>query len=205
MSKRTSVYGKLPDSGTVLTTAEYLQTAESARVQELRYGVLHVAESPSPRHQSLLLRLAIELDTHVQQHDLGTIWIAPLDVILDPSRALVLQPDLFFVSGDRANIVTDRVWGAPDMVLEVLSPNPRIGPLHQRIKWFAQYGVRECWLVYQIAREVEVLQLGSEGVVSQKRFDLSTALESSVLPTFRTTPMALAGWADPPPERPQLR
>ena len=204
MSKRASVYGKLPDSGTVLTTAEYLQTAESSRVQELQYGVLHVAESPSPRHQSLLLRLAIELDAHVRQHDLGTIWIAPLDVILDPARALILQPDLFFVSGDRANIVTDRVWGAPDMVLEVLSPNPRIGPLHQRIKWFGRHGVRECWLVHQIAREVEILQLGPEGVASRQRFDLMMALESAVLPTFRATPMALAGWADPPPEMPRL-
>ncbi len=195
MSKRASVYGKLPSSGTVLSTAEYLQTAESSRVQELQYGVLNVAESPSPRHQSLLLRLAIELDAHVSRNELGTIWIAPLDVILDAARALILQPDLFFVSTGRADIVTDRVWGAPDMVLEVLSPNPRIGPLGNRVKWFAKYGVSECWLVHQISREIEILELDPGGVVARKTFGLGAPIESAVFPHLRTTPMALAGWA----------
>jgi Uma2 family endonuclease len=49
-------------------------------------------------------------------------------------------------------IVTDRVWGPPDLVLEVLSPRPRIGTLQERIDWFSRYGVRECWLVHQDAR-----------------------------------------------------
>ena len=50
------------------------------------------------------------------------------------------------------------------MVLEVMSPNPRIGDLQERVRWFAQYGVRECWLVHQLTREIEVLQLERHGV-----------------------------------------
>ena len=122
-----------------------------------------MAESPSPRHQDLLLEIAVLLRVFVGQHRLGTIWIAPLDVILDTRRALVVQPDLFFVSNRRQDIVTDRIWGAPDMVLEVMSPNPRIGDLQQRIDWFGEYGVRECWLVHQLTREIEVLQLDRHG------------------------------------------
>lgn len=195
MSKRPSVWGTLPDTGTVLTTAEYLRTAESVRVQELRYGVLHVRESPAPAHQATLLTLAIALEAHVRRHDLGSVWIAPLDVILDPARALVLQPDLFFVSNERAGIVSDHVWGAPDMVLEVLSPNPRAGALEQRIDWFAEYGVRECWLVHQLTREIEVLDLAPEGVAGRRHFSLLTPLASAVLPSCTLTPADLAGWS----------
>ena len=144
MSERPSVFGRLPGDGDILTTSEYLQTAETLRVQELIYGTVHVAESPSPRHQDLLLEMAVLLRVFVRQHRLGSVWIAPLDVILDTRRALIVQPDLFFVSNQRHDIITDRIWGAPDMVLEVMSPNPRIGDLQERVRWFCQYGVREC-------------------------------------------------------------
>ena len=59
MSERPAQWGQLPPHGTVLTTAEYLQTAESMRVQELIYGTLRVEESPLFRHQNLLLELAV--------------------------------------------------------------------------------------------------------------------------------------------------
>lgn len=194
MSERPSVYGQLPGDGDILTTSEYLQTAESLRVAELIYGCVRVAESPWPRHQDLLLEMAILLRVFVQQHKLGTIWIAPLDVILDPARALILQPDLFFISKDRQDIVTDRVWGAPDMVLEVMSPNPRIGALNDRLHMFGSYGVRECWLVHQLTREIEVLQMTNYGAKSRQMFRGIQRIESTVLPDFGISPQVLTGW-----------
>lgn len=192
MSLRPSKLGELPDDGTVLTTAEYLRTAESLRVQELRYGTLYVADSPSPTHQQLLFDLAVLLKVFVTQNKLGTTWIAPLDVILDAPQALIVQPDLFFVSKQRQHIVTDHVWGAPDMVLEVLSPHPRIGDLNQRIGWFAQYGVRECWLVHQLTKEVEVVQLS--GARTRRTFRGLQPIESTVLPGFGVAPAVIAAW-----------
>ena len=194
MSQRPSVFGLLPSDGDILTTSEYLQTAESLRVQELIYGTVHVAESPSPRHQDLLLEMAVLLRVFVRQHRLGTIWIAPLDVILDPKRALIVQPDLFFVSNRRQDIVTDRVWGAPDLVLEVMSPNPRIGDLQDRLRWFSEYGVRECWLVHQLTREIEVLQLANAGVLSRRMYRNVQRIESTVLLDFGISPEVLTGW-----------
>ncbi len=194
MSERPSVYGQLPGDGDILTTSEYLQTAETLRVQELIYGTVCVAESPSPRHQDLLLEMAVLLRVFVGQHRLGTVWIAPLDVILDPRRALIVQPDLFFISNKRQDIVTDRIWGAPDMVLEVMSPNPRIGDLNERLKWFCEYGVRECWLVHQLKREVEVLQLANGGILSRHTYRGVERIESTVLPFFDISPELLTGW-----------
>lgn len=190
MSERPSMLGELPGDGAVLTTAEYLRTAESLRVQELVYGTLHVADSPTPKHQQLLFDLAVLLKVFVTKNKLGTIWIAPLDVILDAPQALIVQPDLFFISERRKHIVTDHVWGAPDMVLEVLSPHPRIGDLDQRLRWFAQYGVRECWLVHQLSKEVEVLQLSGDR--TRRTFRGLQRIESTVLPGFGVAPALIA-------------
>lgn len=116
------------------------------------------------------------------------MWVAPLDVVLDYRRALIVQPDLFFVSNERANIVRDHVHGAPDLVIEVLSPFPRIGRTDERVRWFMQYGVRECWLVHQDQRSVKVIQAtepsyGAEpGIARQRDFTRAARIESSVLP-----------------------
>jgi Uma2 family endonuclease len=194
MSERPSTWGLLPEDGTTLTTAEYLKTAESVRVQELIYGRLRVEDSPTPMHQALLLRLAMILDEHARNNKVGSVWIAPLDVILDASRALVMQPDLFFVSNQRAEIISDHVWGAPDMVLEVVSPHPRIGKIEERIATFGQYGVRECWVVHQLLREIEILELTNLGAIARRRCRPGDQLRSKVLPTFHYTAGQLAGW-----------
>jgi Uma2 family endonuclease len=195
MSERPTVWGELPPDGTVLTTAEYLQTAESLRVQELIYGTLRVEDSPTFRHQNLLLELAVLMRVFVGQHKLGTVCIAPLDVILDPARALIVQPDLFFVSKSRQQIITDRVWGAPDLVVEVMSPNPRIGKIEDRIRYFKEYGVRECWLMHQLTREVEVLRLNKFAYEPERRtFRSVDPIESEVLRGFSVSPELLACW-----------
>lgn len=194
MSERPSTWGTLPEDGTTLTTAEYLKTAESVRVQELIYGSLRVEDSPTPMHQALLLRLALILDDHVRQLKSGSIWIAPLDVILDASRALVVQPDLFFISNMRRDIVSDHIWGAPDMVLEVVSPHPRIGKLEERIEMFGQYDVRECWVVHQLLKQIEIIELTNMGSPNRRRYGPRDQLRSDVLPTLYLTAGQLAGW-----------
>jgi Uma2 family endonuclease len=194
MSERPTVWGELPPDGTVLTTGEYLQTAASMRVQELIFGTLRVGESPTFRHQNLLLELAVLMRVFVGQHKLGTVCIAPLDVVLDPARALILQPDLFYVSNWRKEIITDRVWGAPDLVVEVMSPHPRIGKLEDRLHYFALYGVRECWLIHQLTRDVEVLQLDTTGVSSRQTFSGLERIRSNVLKGFALAPEILSCW-----------
>jgi Uma2 family endonuclease len=188
------MWGELPPDGTVLSTSEYLQTAESLRVQELINGTLRVAESPTYRHQNLLLELAVLMRVYVSQEKVGTVCIAPLDVVLDPARALILQPDLMFISNWRSHILTDRVWGAPDLVVEVLSPHPRIGQVEERVEYFARYGVSECWLVHQLSGEIEVVRLGTTGPESRRTFRETERIESEVLPRFGLSPAVLACW-----------
>jgi Uma2 family endonuclease len=153
-----------------------------------------VEESPLFRHQDLLLELAVLMRVFAGQHRLGTVCIAPQDVILDPARALIVQPDLLFVSNARRHIISDHIWGAPDLVVEVMSPKPRIGRLEDRIGYFTQYGVKECWLVHQLSREIEVLKLKQHGADAKRTFRGVQAIESDVLPGFKISPEILDCW-----------
>ena len=167
-----------------ITTDEYLAGEETPLPQELVWGVVRDAPSPHPRHQRAVFRLAELLAAHVRANDLGEVFISALDVVLDQGRALVVQPDIFFIAKDRLHLVTDRVRGAPDLVVEILSPRPRIGELEERLGWFATYGVRECWLVHQLSAAVEVLRFAEGVTVEHRRFEAGQRIESTVLPGF---------------------
>jgi Uma2 family endonuclease len=122
------------------------------------------------------------------------VWVSPLDVILDAARALVVQPDLLVVSEERRGIVQDRVRGAPDLMIEVLSPNPRVGTIAERLQWFARYGVRECWLVHLIDRQVEVVTFADGAVASRDMLGPNEPIRSSVLEGFDRTLASIIGW-----------
>jgi Uma2 family endonuclease len=177
-----------------MTSREYLNTPESLVPTELIYGKLRVADSPLVPHQRVVMDLSLALFGHVQERRVGEVLVAPIDVILDVDRALVVQPDLLFVSNERSSIVTDRIHGAPDLVVEVLSPNPRIGELGERLDWFARYGVRECWLVHQLQRWVEVLNFDDGKVIARTSFHERAPIRSRVLPEFDRTLSSIVRW-----------
>ena len=176
-----------------MTTDEYFLTPETMLPQELIGGIVRNAPAPTPGHQSVAGRLFIELTRHAEQHHAGCVWMSPIDVVLDRETHLVVQPDIILVSEARMGRVTDRVWGPPDLVIEVLSPRPRIGALDERIAWFARYGVRECWLVHQDVLEIEVLEFASGSIARRKVFLPNERICSGVLPEFRVCPAAIFG------------
>jgi Uma2 family endonuclease len=174
-----------------MTVDEYFRTPETVIPMELAFGVLHVADAPTPRHQSVVFQIALALDRHVRERSLGRIWISPIDVVLDEHRALIVQPDLMFISNEREWIVRDRVRGAPDLVIEVLSPHPRIGRTDEHVRWFAEHGVRESWLVHQDRRDVTVLDFEERRLRSRTVFRRDAEIRSRVLPEFSSTLGAL--------------
>jgi Uma2 family endonuclease len=177
-----------------MTLQEYFQTPESVLPQELIFGRWRVADAPFVAHQRVVFELAVVLRAHARAHQAGEVVISPADVVLDAERALVLQPDVLFVSRDRSAIVRERVYGAPDLVVEVLSPHPRIGQLEERVRWFAEYGVREIWLYHQIARRLDVLACEAGAVAAVRQFDLAEPIASIVLPRFDLSMQAVLGF-----------
>lgn len=170
-----------------MTVDEYLRTPVTLTPMELIYGRFRAAESPAVRHQSAVAQLFLRLHGHVHERELGQMWLAPLDVVLDRERALIMQPDLFFISRQRAWIVHDRIYGAPDLVIEVLSPRPRIGDTEERVRLFAEHGVNECWLVHQDRQEFAVLDFADRRVRERRIHRTTEPIRSRVLPDFNMT------------------
>ena len=106
---------------------EYFETPETSLPQELVWGVVREAAAPTAAHQRAVGALYIRLSQHLRETGAGEAWLAPLDVVLDVEQNLVVQPDLSVVLTENADIVTDRIWGAPDLVVDVMSPGPRVG------------------------------------------------------------------------------
>lgn len=168
-----------------LTTDEYLRTPETLLPQELVYGYVRDAAAPAPGHQFAVVRFLVALVEHVEPLGLGRVLPSPIDVVLDRERHLVVQPDLIVISRERLRLVTDRVWGPPDLVIEILSPRPRIGTLEERLEWFARYGVCECWLFRQPDLELEVVEFAKGTISRRRRFTGAQPIASAVLPQFR--------------------
>jgi Uma2 family endonuclease len=167
----------------LMTVEDYFtKTPETVKPMELIHGRLRVAESPTVRHQAAVFQLSLALHAHVTERKLGRVWVSPLDVVLSYVDSLIVQPDLFFISNERAGIVRERVWGPPDLVIEVLSPHPRIGKTAERVRWFAENNVRECWLVHQDDRTIAVIAFDGERETARRTFARDEAIASRVLP-----------------------
>ena len=171
-----------------MRTNEYFRTPETLRPQELVYGYVREAAAPSAVHQRTVGALYVVLRQYLRETGAGEVWLSPLDVVLDADRDLVVQPDLSVVLREHADIVTDRIWGAPDLVIEVLSPRPRIGTVEERLGWFATYGVRECWLVDLAGSRIEVLQF-RDGAILSAIFEPTEPIASAVLPGLTLRPL----------------
>jgi Uma2 family endonuclease len=178
-----------------MTTDEYLTTTpETLYPVELAYGVLRVSESPGVRHQRVVRDLTIALTAFARREDSGEVLPAPMDVVLDYEANLVVQPDVLFVSRDRARIIGRKIEGAPDMVAEVLSPLPRIGAVEEKVSWFARYGVRECWLIHLERRQLVILEFGDGRVIRRSLYDPEQAVQSTVFPGLGLRPADVLGW-----------
>jgi len=166
------------------TVAEYLETDETSRRRELVHGELREPPAPTYGHQAVVTRLVALFHTHVERHRLGHVCVSPLDVILDAERDLILQPDIVFVSSERAGIIRDRIWGAPDLVVEVLSPSTREYDRRTKVDLYQQYGVRECWLLDPGSQSIDVVTC-SPPPVRRVTFGGDEPVRSKVFPEWR--------------------
>ena len=163
-----------------ITVDEYFMFPESNRPMELVHGYVRESAMPFGDHQLVVVRLTTLLDAHVRERNLGRVF-APLDVVLNREGGLVVQPDLLFISNERMSIVPDRVWGAPDLVVEVASPSTQHRDRTLKLAWYRRYGVKECWLVDPRERQIEVVYCEFD---TRTMFARDQRIESKVLPDF---------------------
>lgn len=142
---------------TKLTYQDYLKLPEEERY-ELIEGELLPMPSPTSRHQRIVLKLSVALYNHVEGQGLGLVYVAPLDVVFDEET--VLQPDIVFLSKESLYKLQEKgIFGAPDMVIEVVSPSTAKRDIEIKRGIYERFGVKEFWLVFPEEKVVEVLVL----------------------------------------------
>jgi Uma2 family endonuclease len=166
-----------------ITTEAYLASEETNRPHELVYGLLREPAAPGFDHQIVVGAIFSRLERHVRRMNVGRVVVSPVDVVLDRENALVVQPDIVYVSPERLSFCAQQIWGPPDLVVEVLSSGNLRRDRTVKVAWYRQYGVRECWLVDPIVRVIDVLDLA--GHRPSATFEEGQMLRSTVLPRLR--------------------
>ena len=137
-----------------LTYKDYCATPDDERY-ELLNGNLMMVPAPNRKHQKVLVRLARKLGDFTEAHGLGEVYVAPFDVFLSDTD--VVQPDVLFISRAREHTLTEQnVRGAPDLVIEILSPSTADRDLGYKHDLYGRHGVLEYWIVDPIAETVAV-------------------------------------------------
>jgi len=135
-----------PATTELFTAVDYREMPPGPPYYQLVEGELIMAPSPNSFHQNIAANIHLLLASHVKNHRLGKVLFAPLDVYL--SDVTVLQPDVFFLStGNLMLMRDDGVHGAPDLVVEIVSPSNGRLEMKRKRPLYAQHGVREEWLI----------------------------------------------------------
>lgn len=106
----------------------------------------YMSPSPTFDHFSIAKEIFINLNTYVTKNNLGEVVYAPVDVFLGDKNAVV--PDVFFISNANKHFIKkDGVYGAPDLIVEVLSPYNKNADLIKKKAVYEQFGVKEYFIV----------------------------------------------------------
>lgn len=152
------------------TIADIEDLPEDCRV-ELIDGHIYIMESPTYTHQEFIMWMAYELKSFVKKTKGQCRPLAsPLDVQLDKDDKTLMEPDLMVVC-DREKITRKRIFGAPEMIVEVLSPSTRKRDLTTKVEKFQRAGVREYWIVDLDKERVIVYDFKDADVMHIYTFD----------------------------------
>ena len=141
-----------------ITVSEFLQMElEEGYLYELINGEIMKRSSPNSDHQNASSNLQFILSLYVRTHQLGKVFSAPFDVFFTEFDLAV--PDLIFVSTANLSIVTKRcIEGAPDLVIEILSPSTQSTDRGEKMRLYKAHKVKEYWIVDPRNQSVEVYE-----------------------------------------------
>lgn len=168
-------------------TLEDLERLPPETRAELIEGEIFMAPAPNVQHQRIVFRLARALAAWVEPRGLGEVLVSPIDVRL-PSGSLV-QPDIVFVATANRRILAQRVEGAPDLLIEVVSPAHADRDRIVKRGLYAKNRIVEYWIADGDARAIEVLRLADGDYEPAGYFQASDTLTTALLPGF-TLPVA---------------
>lgn len=164
---------------------DYLRLPDDGKRYEIIKGVLYVANAPIVEHQFTVSEVHFALKLFVRNKQLGQVFTAPLEIHLSEISRPV-QPDVLFISADRLPPPGAKVFdGAPDLIVEVVSPSSI--RLDRNIKFdaYEQAGVAEYWIIDTKTRSVEVYTLARGEYALHGQYTGNEVITSALFPELQ--------------------
>ena len=174
------------------TYDDYARLPDDGKRYEVIRGELYMSAAARPLHQRVITRLAFFLEGYLEESKLGTAFAAPIDVLLPEKLGDPVQPDIVVIRRESLPVVGElNIQGAPDLVMEVLSPSY---PSHDRSlkhELYAEAGVPEYWIIDPLERTVEIHVLRAGSYILLGRFGEDETARSELLEGLAVTVSAI--------------
>lgn len=161
---------------------DYYALPDDRRV-ELIDGVFYDMASPGYVHQAALGELYSLFRECIQQHHMACqAFVSPCDVRLDKDDYTMVQPDMIVICGKSKSelIRAARYEGAPDLVVEILSPSTQTRDQYLKLHKYRHAGVREYWIVDIDHQTVIVHRFGSEDDCTSERYSFTDTIPAAI-------------------------
>jgi Uma2 family endonuclease len=170
-----------------MTVEEFDALPESGLPHQYIRGKLILAPPPELPHQDSTGNVYADINFYLRANPgLGKVYISPCEVAFEgPDGPARYQPDVMFFRREHLNRLTRKhAEGAPDLVIEVLSPSTRAYDLNEKRLGYAYLGVPELWIVDPTRREVHVYLLQQDAGRPACTVKSARTLRTELLPGF---------------------
>lgn len=153
-----------------ITLEQYEALPENVRAEIYDDQIYYMA-SPSQIHQSILLELSTLINTYIKsKKGECKVFPAPFDVKLSDRPLTIVQPDIMIVC-DKDKLDGKRCNGAPDFIIEIISPGNPADDYIRKLYYYKNFGVREYWIVDPRRKTVTVNYFEGNMLNIQYSFD----------------------------------
>jgi Uma2 family endonuclease len=151
-------------------------------IYELIDGILMKKQAPTPQHQFAVIKIAHALESIAQLKDTGFAFTSPIDVYFDKFNNT--QPDVLFITKERDFIIDplQGIVGAPDLIVEVLSPSTAKVDKVNKKNLYLNFGVKEYWIVDPFYKSISLYILDNDQYDLKQELYEEGKIESSILP-----------------------
>ncbi|HYE20870.1 MAG TPA: Uma2 family endonuclease [Tepidisphaeraceae bacterium] len=167
----------------VTTADDYRRMPEGPPWYQLIQGTLYMSPSPNRFHQQVVGNIYYALRNYLADHPLGEVYVAPLDVYLTDTD--VYQPDVAFVRRENSRVlVYEGFVGAPDLIVEVLSPSNSKLDLGPKRAVYARFGVKEMWVADPVKSTLSVYRFSEDAEKPAATAAVGDIVSTTLIPGF---------------------
>ncbi len=172
----------MPLPNEAIYTIDYIESLPEGTRAELIDGIVYDLAAPSGTHQALLINIATDIMNHIRKnHGKCMVFPAPYAVYLNDDDYTYLEPDISVIC-DHGKLDEKGCHGAPDWILEIVSPSSRWMDYVVKLAKYQAAGVREYWIVNPSKNTVRVFDfVGNE----TEDYHFTDSVASAVFPHLR--------------------